>query len=209
MPGTVEPQRLSLVRHGQSTWNALGRAQGQTVAPPLTDLGRSQARALGRHFDSAPTTLLLSSDLVRAVQTADAIAAVIGVGPQLDRRLREQGYGRFEGRLSSDLASLDMDWTDPSVRIGGGESTDDVRARIGSLLSDLIAAHPANPRPIVLVTHGDTIRAALAWLRGPGSEQVPPNASITEVILVGGAVHRERLVVPDHAWGFVDGRARL
>jgi probable phosphoglycerate mutase len=205
MPATAKPWRLSLVRHGQSTWNALGRAQGQTVAPPLTDLGRQQARALGQHFEPAPATRLLSSDLVRAVQTADAIAAFIGVRPQLDRRLREQGYGRFEGRLSSELARLDVDWTDPGVRIGGGESMDDVHARIGSLLTDLLAAAREDPRPIVLVTHGDTIRAALAWLRGHGSDRVTPavapNASITEITLADGVVRQERVVVPGQGVG--------
>jgi broad specificity phosphatase PhoE len=178
---------VRLVRHGQSRWNAAGLLQGQTAHVSLTDLGHRQARAVADHLAGQPVDALLTSDLARAVQTADAVAAATGLAAHRDRRLREQCHGVFEGRPLSSLA-------DPTVRVAGGESFADVCARTESLLRSCV---DARPRDVVLVTHGETIRAALTVLSGRTPGTIPPNGSITTVTVTGrAAAVTVRTVVP-------------
>src|SRR4051794_23005095 len=93
---------LLLVRHGQSEWNAAGLMQGQTPHVPLTSLGHRQAAAAADALAAlagagAGPGALLSSDLLRAVQTAEHCAAATGLPVITTAALREQGYGVLEG----------------------------------------------------------------------------------------------------------------
>lgn len=186
---------LLLVRHGQSEWNAAGLMQGQTAHVPLTELGREQAAAAAAELaalaaDGLLPGALLSSDLLRAVQTAEPCAAVLGLPVQRTPELREQGYGVLEGRPSRELWDL-VDWTDVDWAAEGGESLAQLHARVSGFLASLAAAPPAEV--VVLVTHGDTIRAAQAVAAGLGPAQLPAvtphNGSVTrlELALVGTA----------------------
>jgi len=95
------PSRLLLVRHGQSEWNAVGRWQGQ-ADPPLTDLGRAQARAAARAIGGVDA--VFASDLLRARQTADVIAEHLGVGPVIaDPGLRERDAGEWSGLTRDEI----------------------------------------------------------------------------------------------------------
>src|SRR5690606_34165227 len=92
---TPETTRVLLVRHGQSEWNAIGRWQGQ-ADPPLSDLGRLQAREASRALGTVDA--VWASDLQRAVETAAIIAGELGVGPVVvDPDLRERDAGEFSG----------------------------------------------------------------------------------------------------------------
>jgi len=180
---------LLLVRHGQSEWNAAGLLQGQTPHVPLTELGHRQAAqaaaelaALAR--DGAGPGALLSSDLRRAVQTAEHCAAATGLPMRTTPALREQGYGVLEGRPSRELWDV-VDWTDPHWSAEGGESLAQLHGRVTALFAHLRAEPPA---PVVaLVTHGDTIRAAQAVAAGVGPNRLPPvtphNGSVTRLDL--------------------------
>lgn len=176
---------LHLVRHGRSDWNDAGRLQGQTMHVELTELGREQARAAARTLGGLPVVALYSSDLVRAVQTATPIAAGLGVAVRLEPGLREQAYGELEGVSSAGAlaATAGLDWADAELRIGGGESIRDVHTRLGVTLTKIITTHRGGQ--VVLVSHGDAIRVALAWLSGYGAHEVPwrdvPNGSISTV----------------------------
>lgn len=171
-----------LVRHGQSQWNVLRLTQGQTAHPALTALGREQAAAaadsLALDLDGR-SVRLLTSDLARAVQTAQAIGERLGVEPGLDVRLREQHLGALEGRpYEESWAQADLhDWSDPELPMAGGESVGAVRRRLAALLSELDPAVPT-----VLVSHGDAIRSALAHLEGHSLTDAPwvdvPNGSV-------------------------------
>jgi broad specificity phosphatase PhoE len=87
--------RVLLVRHGQSEWNADGRWQGQ-ADPPLTDLGRAQARHAARALGTVDA--LVASDLQRAAETAAILSGELGVGPVvLDPDLRERDAGAWSG----------------------------------------------------------------------------------------------------------------
>ena len=101
------PLTLLLVRHGQSEWNAAGRMQGQTAHVPLTALGHEQAAAAARELAALRPGALISSDLHRAVQTAEHCARATGLPVTTTPALREQGYGVLERRPSRELwASL-------------------------------------------------------------------------------------------------------
>jgi probable phosphoglycerate mutase len=183
------PLTLLLVRHGQSEWNAAGLMQGQTSHVPLTELGHQQAAEAAaaladlRRERRGPGALL-SSDLRRAVQTAEHCAATTGLTVATTPALREQGYGVLEGRPSRDLWDL-VDWTDPHWAAEGGESLAQLHARVARYLDRLRADPPAEV--VALVTHGDTIRATQAVVAGLGPDRMPAvtphNGSVTRVEL--------------------------
>jgi probable phosphoglycerate mutase len=99
------PTRVLLVRHGQSEWNAVGRWQGQ-ADPPLSDIGRRQARAAARALGAVDA--VFASDLQRATETAIIIADELGVGPVVvEPDLRERDAGEWSGLTR---AEIERDW---------------------------------------------------------------------------------------------------
>ena len=99
------PTRVLLVRHGQSEWNAAGRWQGQQD-PPLSDLGRRQARVAAGALGSVDA--VFASDLQRASETAAIIATELGVLPiVIDPDLKERSAGEWEGLTR---AEIERDW---------------------------------------------------------------------------------------------------
>jgi 2,3-bisphosphoglycerate-dependent phosphoglycerate mutase len=182
-----------LVRHGQSEWNLLELTQGQTVAPPLTDLGRTQAASAADAIrtDLGPEVrveVIRSSDLVRARETATVIQSELGGELVLDRRLREQHLGDLEGRSYAETwaAAETHDWSDPHLPVAGGESPHQLRARVASALRDV------RPTAVtVVVSHGDAIRAAVAHLTDAPAVDVPwiavPNGAVARVL--GARLH--------------------
>jgi probable phosphoglycerate mutase len=189
------------VRHGQSTWNAEGRIQGQAPGVPLTSAGRRQALLAARSLRDSGATQVFTSDLTRAVQTAEPIARLLGVRYQLDPALREQALGSLEGRLGSDLAesAVPPGVAVTSVRWGGGESIADVHARVSGFLARTLLAGQAHD--LVLVTHADLIRVAVACLRGRGPDDIDwfevPNGSVTTVFWAGGQLRSVATTAPD------------
>ncbi len=119
--------------------------------------------------------------------TASVIGIRLGLPVHHDEALREQSLGRLEGRLAR---SLTPEPTPPGsragdIRWGGGESTADVRRRVGRFMTRELV-HPTTWAPhVVLVSHGDTIRVARAWLLGRGHRALEreeiPNGSVTSV----------------------------
>jgi 2,3-bisphosphoglycerate-dependent phosphoglycerate mutase len=192
---------LFLVRHGESGWNRDRRVQGQSLqAPGLTDLGRTQAAGAAAEFTAiGAIDRIVTSDLVRAVETATIIGAAIGVSAEPDPRLREQAMGALEGLLSADAWGelQGVDWTD-ATRLGGpaGETGYDVQARVGSLLADLVAAEAAGgPSRVVVVSHGGAVRRLVGLIAATAPDVAPEwdenhvaNCSITTRVLDGGVL---------------------
>lgn len=178
-----------LVRHGQSEWNLRRLTQGQIAHPHLTELGRVQAASaadlIARDVDARGLSVrrVVTSDLVRARETAEVLAARLGLGGELvlDTRLREQHLGSLEGCSYEETwaAAARIDWSDPTVPIAGGESLMDVYERMAAVIDEITSDAVS-----VLVSHGDSIRALLAYLRG-----VQPHQS-TWVDVPNGAVVR-------------------
>jgi broad specificity phosphatase PhoE len=186
--------RLHFVRHGQSTWNTEGRVQGQAPDVPLTPAGALQAEAAAWRLRGCAARQLYSSDLLRALQTAAPIARALGVTTVPEPALREQSLGSLEGRLASGLSAQVVPDGEhiTSVRWAGGESIADVHRRVSVFLRGLLASPDAGG--IVLVSHAETIRVAIACLRGLGPHQVRwfdvPNGSVTTVQCPGGTIMR-------------------
>jgi probable phosphoglycerate mutase len=158
--------------------------QGQTGHVPLTELGHAQAARAAVELAVLRPGALVSSDLRRAVQTAEHCARATGLPLATTPALREQGYGVLEGRPSRELWDV-VDWTDPHWAAPGGESLAELHARVGAFLQQLCAETPA---PVVaLVTHGDTIRAAQAVAAGLGPDalpaETPHNGTVTRLEL--------------------------
>jgi broad specificity phosphatase PhoE len=177
-----------LVRHGQSEWNLLELTQGQTMSPPLTTLGREQARSAAASIradlgQSGRVDVVRTSDLVRARETAEILAAELGGTLLHDARLREQHLGSLQGRPYAETwaAAEQHDWSDPHLPVAGGESPHQLRARVAEAVD---AVEPA--AVTVLVSHGDTIRAAVAHLAGIPPHQAPwvdvPNGAVARVV---------------------------
>lgn len=188
---------IYLVRHGESEWNVAQRTQGQTRHPRLTEHGRAQAqtaaRALLADIGSTPVSCVVSSDLVRAVQTAEIIAGVLGARMCVDARLREQSLGSFEGLsyAESFAAGSAFDWSDPDLRVGGGESLREMATRMTTALSGFADELINSGGAIVVVSHGDAIRALLAArvgaLPGAGTWVDVPNGSVAVLDGTNGA----------------------
>jgi probable phosphoglycerate mutase len=165
-------QRLVLWRHGRTEWNAAGRFQGQ-LDPPLDAEGRAQAaRVAPRLAASLPAgrTVVVSSDLRRAADTAAELASHLRVPLRLDPRLREHGMGCWEGLTRDEVADRFpeqfSDWVSGRpVQDRGGEDAVDVATRAVAALADL----PATPVAVV-VTHGGTAGRLLERLLNLGPE---------------------------------------
>ncbi len=164
---------LHLLRHGQSVWNVEERVQGQTHHVPLTADGVRQAEDARDRLADLPLAAVLSSDQVRARQTADVVAAAHGLPVRETELLREQGLGSLEGKH---YGELEEEATPEGVHVsevrwGGGESMSDVAARLRVLVDELRAEF-ADDDQVLLVSHGDTLRILLAILDGGGHRDV-------------------------------------
>jgi broad specificity phosphatase PhoE len=163
-------QRLVLWRHGRTEWNAAGRFQGQ-LDPPLDAEGRDQAARVAPHLAAelpAEQTVVVSSDLRRAAETAGSLATTLGVPLRLDSRLREHGMGSWEGLTRDEVAERYpeqyADWVaGRPVRGRGGEEPAAVAARAVAALAEL----PPSPVTVV-VTHGGTAGRLMERLLGLG-----------------------------------------
>lgn len=170
--------RLLLVRHGESGWNAAGLVQGQSAAAPgLTARGRAQMAAVadevcGRVAGAGPVRLL-ASDLRRAVESAEVLAARLAVPVALDPRWRERSFGVLEGGPAPPAT----EWTgvagervvDPDRSPPGGESVRQLAERVAGALADLADAAARGDEPpgtVVVVTHGGVVRVAVAVRAG-------------------------------------------
>lgn len=187
--------RLVLVRHGESTWNAQGRIQGQ-LGPGLSGRGRDQAatvaRWLGERYPRPGAVAV--SDLPRVTETA---AAYLDLAPSdlvTDPRLREIDNGDWSGRTTAEVAAAHPEQIaairrGEDIPRGGGETFAQLTARVDAALRDL-AGRVAGPVALVF-THGGPIRVAVAAALGlpAGGHALlepPGNCSVTELsVLVG------------------------
>ncbi len=166
---------LTLIRHGLTDWNLEGRFQGQ-ADQPLNDAGRRQAEALaaslkGRRFDA-----IVSSDLTRAVETAEQVSGQLGLALRLDPRLREINQGEWEGLLGSDIRERYADmWAAQrhnlvSGRAPGGESVAEVSRRVSQAADDIARCWPNGN--VLVVSHGLALATLIVRARALPLEEV-------------------------------------
>ncbi len=184
---------LTLVRHGESAYNAEGRIQGQSDVP-LSELGRRQSEAVADAVAGAPVEAIYSSPLRRALETAQPIAIRTGVPIATDPRLMEIDAGVFQNRLRTELPERYPEeyrrWLsgDPDFTIPGGESRRDLMVRGGDFL---LAIREARHAHAVVVTHGGLLSAALKVLLDIPAHRHPfrlENGSISRIEWTDGSV---------------------
>lgn len=168
---------LGLIRHGTTDWNVSGRLQGQNDIP-LNEAGRWQARQLAERIRRERWDAIASSDLARAKETADIIAAVAGIGPVIaDPRLRERTHGRLDGTtLEERIATWGPDWR---TMDHGVESDESLYARGIACLEEL-AERFAGKR-LLVVTHGAFIGTLLKGMLERMPEGSLQNTSLSIV----------------------------
>lgn len=157
---------LYVARHGETTYNAEGRIQGQEDVE-LSELGRRQARSLAEALAKRGIEVVYSSPLARAYRTAQAVAEACRTPLRVDDRLKELHAGVFQNVLASELGTLFPEaaarWRsqDPDYRIPGGESRRDLMDRGRQALE---AIRASGYQRVAVVAHGGLLTAAFKAL---------------------------------------------
>ena len=157
--------KLYLTRHGQTDWNTKRLVCGRAEAR-LTDLGRAQAAEMAEAVAATDVSVILSSPLERARETAGIVSARIGVPIQIEPLLIEQDFGSYEGRSVTD-PEYKRNRENLFWRFPGGETTAHVLARSYTVI-DRVRREYAG-KAVLLVTHGCLCRAARTYF-----VEVPP-----------------------------------
>jgi broad specificity phosphatase PhoE len=160
---------IYIARHGETESNAERRFQGQQDSP-LSARGRQQAVELAERLAGLPLAAVYSSDLGRALRTAEAVADRHGLAVRSHPGLREINVGRWTGRLYADLERADPEaiarWRTRPLehRFPDGESIADVRARALRALDEIAARHRG--AAVAVITHGTLLASVLAHAAG-------------------------------------------
>jgi probable phosphoglycerate mutase len=158
---------LLLVRHGETDWNRERRFQGH-ADPPLNDAGREQAHELAETLAGQGIDAIYTSDLQRARETAEILAARFGSEVVALRELREIDVGDWQGLTWPEIEERHPDgaarWHRDGHGWDGGETYDQLRERIVAALRGIAERHPG--RRVLVVGHGGTVRATRAFVDG-------------------------------------------
>jgi broad specificity phosphatase PhoE len=173
---------LYVARHGETDWNVAGRVQGH-VDQPLNATGRLQAAALALRMRGAGIRAIGSSDLVRARETAQIISHELGLSLDfVDAAFRERSYGPFEGLTRDEcMARSPAEW----ARFERTQEHPDIEpldALAERMLAGLRRAAEHPERPVLIVSHGRSIRVVVSQVTGRSVAPIP-----------NGGVYRLRL----------------
>ncbi len=163
--------RWFLVRHGETEWNRVGRAQGQ-ADPPLNQEGRQQAEAVAARLAPVAFEAAYSSDLRRAADTA--LPVMRGRTRRIVHRrdLREKSFGEWEGmtyeelRLRYPAMLAELFDERPAFAPPGGESDLELFARAADAAARIAGRHAGTDGNILVVSHGGTLRAMMVSMLG-------------------------------------------
>lgn len=188
---TLKPDsstELILIRHGETDWNRELRFQGHADVP-LNDVGHEQARRLGLRLAGETAQHLISSDLMRAQQTAAPAALQLSLPVLTSPALREQYFGIVEGMRADEIQSLHPraweEWLEfrEDHAMPEGETAREFHARIIAALGGIAATHRG--QCLIVVTHGGVLD--MVWrtarglsLSGPRRSDIP-NAGFNRI----------------------------
>ena len=172
-----------IVRHGETMFNVKGRIQGWCDSP-LTKLGVSQAKELGKKLKNDSFDVCFCSTSERAIDTANSILEGRNVKIIPSKNLKEQSFGDFEAEKSVDIFKDGVRFPD-GYRFCGGENHSDVIERITKELKKIASEYPnAN---VLVVCHGSAIKHIVNYLcpgfvnEQPTTAALVPNCSITRI----------------------------
>jgi ribonuclease H / adenosylcobalamin/alpha-ribazole phosphatase len=163
-PAQGEPTVTLLLRHGQTPMSVQKRYAGRSDVP-LTDVGVQQAAAAAKRLASAGIGVIVTSPLLRAVQTAQEVAAVTGAAVVTDDGFRETDFGAWEGLTFAEVrdrwpSEVTIWLADPEVAPPGGESFTDVSARVTAALGRVLADRQG--QRVLIVSHVTPIKTLVA-----------------------------------------------
>jgi broad specificity phosphatase PhoE len=190
---------LYLTRHGETDWNNAGRWQGHTDVP-LNPKGYTQARAIGEALKGAGLSAVVSSDLLRARETARVAAQVLGVPHAYeDPGLRERAFGPFEGLTREECLRLHPDawraWVEEQRAPAGAEGRKELALRVTAAIGRAVEWAESTDARLLIVTHGGSLRAAI--VAGTGVLPAPvANGAIWQIEWAGRIVSAEPLPLP-------------
>lgn len=184
-------REIWLLRHGQTDWNLQGRWQGQApFAPGLNETGFAQARSAAEELSGIRFSVIYSSDLLRARQTAEAVAEKQGLSVLVDERLREVNLGEWEGMLSEDVKARypnelkERDENPLNARPPQGETLAEVAERAGTAVKDILQKQAQGP--LLIVSHGLTLASLICVSSHipleKAYEHIPENATPVRII---------------------------
>ena len=173
---------ILLARHGETDWNRESRWQGW-ADPPLNETGRDQARRLAEQLRHIPFDAVYTSDLRRAHETAEIVAAPHGVPVVADPGLREIDVGSWSG-----LTRAEIEERFPGAERPDGETREQHLARVLQAVERI--ARDNLGRRILLVSHGGTMRALRGHVSGEPHHPIP-NCGVLELHF-----RDDRLVMP-------------
>lgn len=164
--------RIFVVRHGETEYNRKGLMQGRGIDAPLNQTGRHQADAVTRYLSAYPITRIVTSNMMRARQTAEPLVKHFNLLPGHFEGLDEMNFGQFEGQNRLEIRDQmelahgrwkqgEVDWPIP-----GGESPAEVFERANRAVMEQLREYP--DETIVFVVHGRVIRILLSEWTGIG-----------------------------------------
>ncbi|GAA1213607.1 histidine phosphatase family protein [Prauserella alba] len=182
--------RLYLVRHAQSEANVRKILDTALPGPPLTELGRQQARDLAARLGDEPIAAVYASHATRARQTARPLADALSMEVTLLPGVHEVSVGDLEGR--GDQEALELygkvvgQWLDGrlDVPLPGGETGHEVRERYVEAVRGLHARHYGSDEAVVVVSHGGAIRFGAEWLAGNVTSEIADNGLLPNTAMV-------------------------
>ena len=181
----MPPEKILLIRHGETDWNAQKRWQG-FAQTSLNTRGLQQAGALAGYLGTWPISAIYSSDLIRTVETATPLSQALDVPVQLDERWREIHVGKYQGlsfaeveeRFPDEVVARRADiwhFVNP-----GGESRRDLQKRVLDAWGAIADSHPG--AQVAVFSHAGPIKVMLWSLFGEDDERFNayiPNTSVT------------------------------
>ena len=166
---------LLLVRHGPTAWTAERRLQGRTDVD-LSAAGRDEALRLRPVVDEWMPRRAVVSPLSRTRSTATILT---GLEPQVDERWAEASLGEWEGRTPDALGADYARWRAGALVPPGGETLAELSSRVADAARDAAALEG----PVLVVTHGGVVRAALAHFVGLTADRIEPVAAPSLTVL--------------------------
>ena len=159
--------KLYVARHGETSWNAENKICGRTDIP-LNARGMEQAQLLAARLETERIDLIIASPMIRARQTAEAVAKRHGLPIAYDERLIEQNFGIYEGKDRKDAGYLENKRMF-AYRYPGGESQMDVAYRVYGFIEELKEKYPE--KHVLLVCHGGVCRVIRTYFENMTNEE--------------------------------------
>lgn len=151
---------IYIVRHGQTNWNISKQLQGHNPIP-INENGRKEADNVRKKIELLNFDKIISSDLLRAIQTTEIINKHLSKDVILDSRLRSVDYGTLEGRFIPDISQEEWALYNSTPTFFNAESTENVYLRIKSFFDEQFAKN----ENVLIVAHGGTLRIISYYLK--------------------------------------------